>query len=586
MQDYGKLLPFDNNRRIALMAARPKRRVPLRILLSIPLLAAAIAHGQTPPDAGTLLREQPKPPAVPQPPLKPPVVERPAAAPDESGPRVRVTAIRIRGNTRIPEAELVAQLRELVGQERSFGQLQNAALVLIGYYAQKGYLARVFLPPQDIKDGIVEYQVIEGIRGSLKIDKKGERIDVSRVQRFIDEWLAAGSAMDLAGLSEALTVLNEQPGVQVFSTLAPGKGDREIDVTVTAADKPLLSYNAGLNNQGSRGTGVWQATGGATLANPSGRFDALSVLANASQGSTYGRADYSLAIGDRGLRMGVNASALQYKLVQASFAALQANGTAETVGLTASYPLARRTAFNLSLNGGFDYKRLVDHTVAGETGNRTVNVANLGIGGYSIATEGVLQGVQSFGASLVAGNADQRNAAALAADRAGRNTQGSYAKVAWNLGLLRGLDENWTFNASARGQFAGKNLDSSERFSLGGPFGIRAYPVAEGVGDDGWLAGFNLSRRFGDQLSLGGFVDVGGITVNHSVPAAGITTPNRYTLAGAGLNLAWQLAPQMSFNVSVAAPIGNNPAKDANGRNNDGSAANAGRAWLTLVAQF
>ena len=66
----------------------------------------------------------------------------------------------------VPDAGTL--LRDLVGRELTVGQLQNAALVLIGYYAQKGYLARVFLPPQDIKDGVVEYQVIEAVRGILK----------------------------------------------------------------------------------------------------------------------------------------------------------------------------------------------------------------------------------------------------------------------------------------------------------------------------------------------------------------------------------------------------------------------------------
>ena len=78
----------------------------------------------------------------------------------------------------VPDAGTL--LRDLVGRELTVGQLQNAALVLIGYYAQKGYLARVFLPQQDIKDGVVEYQVIEAVRGSLKLENKGERVDAAR----------------------------------------------------------------------------------------------------------------------------------------------------------------------------------------------------------------------------------------------------------------------------------------------------------------------------------------------------------------------------------------------------------------------
>jgi len=391
--------------------------------------------------------------------------------------------------------------------------------------------------------------------------------------------------MDLAALGEALAILNEQPGAQVTTSLAPGKGEREIDLTVAAADKPLVGYNLGLNNQGSRATGIWQASAGASLNNPSGHFDAASILVNASDGTTYGRADYSIALGDRGFRLGVNASALEYKLVQSSFSALQANGTAETAGLTASYPLARRTDFNLGVFGSVDRKRLVDRTVAGQTGNRTVQVANLGLGGYRIQAEGLLTGVQSFGVNLVAGNADQHDAAALAADQAGRRTQGSFSKVGWNLGWLRPVGDTWNFTGTVRGQFAGKNLDSSERFSLGGPSGVRGYPVAEGTGDDGWLASLNLTRPFGENWTFGGFIDAGGVTVNRTLPPGGTLTPNRYTLAAGGLTLVWRFAAQAVFSATLAAPIGNNPGAQANGTNNDGS-QKATRAWLSMTAQF
>ena len=555
------------------------------VLLCALLLPALPAGAQQPPDAGTLLRQQPpSPQAVP---AKPPAIKPapPSATPDDSGPRILVKGFRVRGNTLIAEAELIAQMRELVGQERSLGQLQNAALVLIGYYAQKGYLARVFLPPQNIKDGVVEYQVIEGLRGSLKIDNKGERVDVARVQRFVEERLAAGAVMDLAALGEVLGILNEQPGLQVTASLAPGKGDRDVDIAIAAADQPLVSANLGASTQGPRGTGALQLSGSATLNNPTGRFDALSLLANRSQGSTFVRADYGLAVGDRGLRVGANVSALRYHLVQADFVALNARGEADTVGLTASYPLAQRTVFNLRLIGSLDQKRLVDRTVAGETGNRRVRAANVGLSGYSISAEGPLSGVLSFGAGVVTGVADQRNAAALAADQAGRQTQGGFLKATWNAGLLRALDQSWTFNATVRGQFAAKNLDSSERLSLGGPSGVRAYPAGEAAGDAGWVGSVGLQRPLGDQWTLGGFLDAGGIQVNHRQPAAGAAARNSYELAGAALTANWRPVAQTTLNFILATPLGSNPGAQANGNNSDGS-RRASRLWIALTSLF
>lgn len=557
-------------------------------LCGITLIAlAGTAQAQTVPDAGQLLREQPKPPVVA--PAKPLQIAPPApttAEPDR-GPKVLVKGFRIQGALLIPEAELTAQLQAAIGKELSFSQLKGLADALTGYYAQRGYLARVIVPPQDVKDGIVILQVIEGKRGSLRIDNQGQRIDVARIQRMIDARLAAGSAMDLGALGEAMNILNEQPGVATTTSLAPGKGEAEIDLAVSAKEKPLLGYALGANNHGPKGTGSAQVSGSVTLANPSGNFDAASLLVNANQGSTFGRADYSLAAGDSGLRLGLNVSYLDYHVIQSDLSALNAHGTASTAGLTASYPLARRNDVNLSVTGGIDFKKLIDHTIAGEIGNRRVNVANLGLSGYTNGSF-IGSGVTSFGATLSFGESDQRNAGALATDRTTRQTQGGFSKIGYNFGYLQGLGGDWSLNTTLRGQFAGNNLDSSERFSLGGPSGIRAYPVGEASGDDGWLASLIFTRKMSNNLATSLFLDAGGIRQNHTLwanwNAGNPRLDNTYQLAGLGLGLDWRVDPQIILSASIAGPLGNNPGRDAQGHDVDGK--HGTRGWLSLNAQF
>lgn len=547
------------------------------LILSPSLVLAA-------PDAGDILRQQPKPPAAVSPQKAPVAPEVPAATEKDIGPKILVKGFRIQGALLIPEAELVAQLKDAIGKELSFRQLQGTTTVLIAYYAQKGYLARVILPEQDIKDGIVTLQVIEGRRGNMRIDSNGARIDAARVERFIDHRLANGEAMNIPNLGEALNILNEQPGIAVTSSLALGKGEGDIDLIVNANEKPLVDVSIGANNHGSRGTGVLQANGGITLSNPTGHLDAASLMTNISDGTTYGRLDYSFAAGDAGLRLGTNASHLSYRLTQSSFSALQAKGTADTVGLTASYPLARRTEFNLSLTGSYDDKRLVDNTVAGETGNRHVRVSNLGLSGYTQNGS-----IISFGGNYSFGNSDQRNAAALATDATARQVQGSFSKVSYNAGYLRPITQSWSFNATLRGQFASKNLDSAERFSLGGPDGVRAYPIGEAGADEGWLLSLTATDKLSDTLATNVFFDTGGVRLNRNIwanwNASNTNLPNTYQLSGLGIGFDWRILPNALLNASVAAPLGSNPGCDVNGLNSDGS-KNQPRAWLSLNAQF
>lgn len=552
------------------------------------LAPGAKVRAQQQPDAGTLLRQQPVPP---QPaPAKPAPVKpsAPAASVPDGGPRILVKGFRISGATLIPEAELAAQLQEFVGQQLNFTQLQRAALLLVGYYADKGYLVRVLLPPQDVKDGIVGLRVIEGRRGEVRIDKKGERIDAARVRRFIDERLAAGEPMRLGSLAEAVEILNEQPGISVFSEVAQGRAEREVDVVLTADERPLFGFNLNASNHGSRGTGEGELGGSVTLSNPTGSFDFASVLVNGSEGSTFGRADYSLALGNRGLRAGAYASHLRYRLTQDAFAALGANGTARALGLTASYPLARRTEYRLDLSAAYERRELVDRTNAGETSNRRVNAASVGLGGF--VTDTLLGGgTNLLGVSLHAGDSDQRNAAALAADATTRKVQGSFRKIEYNYGRIQPFTPALALNATLRGQIAGKNLDSSERFSLGGPRGVRAYPTGEGTGDAGVLLAVDLGWRLSPTLNGRLFFDHGSVQLNRTLwnnwNAANPTLPNRYDLTGWGVGVDWRVAQAAFVTASIATPIGSNPGRDASGNDADGRRMKT-RAWLSAILNF
>lgn len=564
------------------LAASGSTTILLACLATLPVLA------QTAPDAGSLLREQPKAPGVAPERLSPTAPIVPGTRPQDAGPKIRIKGFRFPGALLVAEAELQAHLAPLVGQEFDFGQLDGLTVLITMYYMERGYLARAVLPPQEVKDGIVTLQIIEGKRGSLIIDNNGERIESARLRRFIDRRVGQGDALNLTHFGEALAILNEQPGVDVRSRLAAGKNDGEVDLALTAADKPLLGISLGANNHGSRGTGEYQGSAGLTLANPTGNLDAVSLLGNASEGNTFVRGDYSLAIGDGGLRLGVNASDMRYHLTQDSFAALKGTGTARTAGLTLSYPITRQSGRSLTLTAGADNKTLIDHTVAGETGNRRVNVTNLGLGGH--LSDAVARHVISFGGSLVTGTSDQRNAGARTTDSTTRRVQGGFAKLSLNAGYLKPLGADWTVNATLRGQLAGKNLDSTERMSLGGPNAIRAYPASEATGDEAWLASINLGNKLGDALAANLFFDAGRVTLNHSTwtnwNAGNPRLPNRYGLAGVGVGLDWRLSPSALLTASIAAPLGSNPGRDTNNLNADGSPQRRVRGWLSLAAQF
>ena len=84
-----------------------------------------------------------------------------------------------------------------------------------------------------------------------------------------------------------------------------------------------------------------------------------------------------------------------------------------------------------------------------------------------------------------------------------------------------------TFSASLRGQQASKNLDSSEKFSLGGPYGVRAYACGEASGDEGWLGSLELRHGITSSLAASVFPDFGRVSINAKPYLDGSNTQKR-----------------------------------------------------------
>ena len=570
------------------LKALPLTAFFLFLSLSSPL---GSLHAAPIPDAGTLMQVQPKSspqlPVESAPALSP---EVPAATEEKAGPLITVKAFRIVGSKAIAESELQAQLVGYVGKEYSFKQLQAIAMRLVGHYVQKGYLTRVFIAPQEFTDGTVTYTVVEGKVGSLSLtaDPTAKRIDAPRLERMLNARVTSGELLSLQTLGEATNILNNQPGVKATATLKPGNAEGGVDIAVLAADTPLATYTAQVNNTGSRATGLMQATGSTTLNNPTGHFDQASLLANLSEGIAYGSADYSIALGNRGLRLGVNGSYMDYRITQSSLSSLDAHGTAGSIGLYGSYPIMMQTQKSLIVSGGLNQKSLTDYALGAQIDYRIVTDGNITLSGSW--NNGLIPGFVNYTANLVVGRVDlTNNPDALLQDQATRNTSGSFTKLTWRVTDILSLGRKWSMLTNLRGQFADQNLDTSEQFTLGGLNAVRAYPVGEAFGDEGWLLSVDVMRPVTDKLNVKLFVDYGQITLNHNTwtgwNAYSPGLPNNYALSAAGVGADWKVSSFASITATLAVPLTSNPGRNSNNRNTDGT-PNNGFASLGLNTNF
>jgi hemolysin activation/secretion protein len=158
---------------------------------------------------------------------------------------------------------------------------------------------------------------------------------------------------------------------------------------------------------------------------------------------------------------------------------------------------------------------------------------------------------------------------------------GHFNKINWGATRQQTLSNELSFFASIRGQSTGsKPLDSSEHISLGGPSGVRAYPVGEASGPQGHILNLELRYRINPQWLVAPFYDRGRIEKRTA-------DFNRdYSLEGTGISLSWSGPDDWSAEAIYAYRLGNNPNADRlTGKDQDGS-LHKHRLWITVSRGF
>ena len=556
--------------------------------ISISLSCAALAWGvslpavtlaQTPPSAGSLLQQIEQGRSLALPKARPAEI---APAPPElkalPGPTVIVKSFRFAGNRLLSQAQLAPAVQAFLHRPLSFAELQEAAVAVAQAYRQAGWIVRTYLPRQKIETGEVTIQIVEAAFGGTQLEGHPDtRIAPERLVRRVEAAQATGAPLNSNAVDRALLLLEDLPGVAVQGNLKAGPGEGETSLLLKVTDKPLASGDASVDNGGSRSTGAEKLMVNLTLASPARLGDQATVSVMHTEGSDYGRLGYTLPAGADGWRIGANASWLKYAVI-----GMDAHGTSDTQGLEASYPIVRSRLKNLYLTLNYDRKAF-DNSAAGVTTTLyRLSEFSLGLSGNLFDAFG---GASSASLSLVSGKVDLDGSPNQASDAETTRTEGHFSKLRYSFNRLQALKADLAAYVAVSGQVAGKNLDSGEKFYLGGSGGVRAYPSSEGGGSDGMQVNLELRQALPANFSLSGFYDWGKVRVNHDNDFAGGATVNEFSLRGAGISLAWQGFSGMSLKGTWARRIGDNPNPTATGQDQDGTLVK-NRFWLQAGLAF
>jgi hemolysin activation/secretion protein len=477
-------------------------RISLAVSLVLSHGLSSLALAQTAPTAGDALR-QAQPPAVPAKPAAPlpqvsgGAIEAPMTA-LPSGPKVNVKQIEVMGNRVIDVATLAALVADGAGKTLSLPELEALAQRITKHYRAKGYfVARAYIPAQEISSGTVRIRVVEGNYGQFHLKNKSlVRNDI--VQGMLDD-VKGTDIVALDTLERAMLIINDTPGVRVTrADVMPGTkvgtSDFAVDTEATAAYNGYVL----LDNYGSVYTGKNRVSFNADANSVTGRGDKLSVsgMTTDTGGLLNGRIGYGKPLAPNGLRGEVSLAQTDYKLGD-SYKNLDAKGTAQVLDATVTYPVRRIRAQTIEASGNVAYKDLLDKQDS--TATRTPKISSTFTAGVMVRDEAKLfgfDGLTRFSLNVTAGELKINDATALATDAAGANTSGSFSKANLILSRVSLLPNAFSLTTSLMAQqsLSGKNLDGSERMAVSGSGAVMAYPSGELIGSNATLVHLELAR--------------------------------------------------------------------------------------------
>ena len=423
-------------------------------------------------------------PSIPLEALKEPMV-------DKSGKSIEVKSFKLSGALHVSSEKLLPLVNSYAGKSYTFSELEKIASLITKAYREEGYfVARAYIPQQSMKDGVLEIAIIEGNYGAFKLTNTS-LVNNERVQGMLDD-IKGDNIVSVNTLERAMLLINDTPGAKVTGAdVMPGSKVGTSDFAIsTEATNPYSGYILG-DNYGSKYTGRYRINLGLTANSPLGYGDKLGIngVLSTSNDLKNGKIYYNFPLMDNGLRGELSAAKTNYTLSD-SYAGME--GTSTTLEASLSYPLIRTREESLHLSLGYAHKKLAENNDAA----KYAQAATLGANYTKSCLLFGLNSTTTATLNLTRGNLDIKDATQLSIDQAlsGPHTDGDYTKIAGSIEKAIAFNPEYSLTTSLRFQKAlgNQNLDGSEDFSLGGAYGVRAFPDGEHSAENGYILGAEL----------------------------------------------------------------------------------------------
>ena len=490
-----------------------------------------------------------------------------AFTPPTSNKKIRVERFELVGNNLFDDDTLLEVIADYVDRDITLEQIYQAADSLQRFYRSQGYLlASVYVPAQKISSGRVKLEVVEGRLSSIQIEGDLKSYEAGYLISHFDS-MELGEIISSTDLEEKLLLLNDLPGLTARALILPGASYGSSDIAIqTLEDRSKVTLR--VNNHGRKSLGELRLEAGWLLANPFLQGDQINLSTIVAQDSRmiFLRADYDTPLNVSGTRIGFGLSNFNYEVDTEE---LQLAGTLEGDGtnlrLLVTHPLIRKQRNRLDISAVYrSSETSEDGSLSVSTSPKSIDVVDFSLIWQPTHDDGAKS---NFALTLSSNFKD---------NPAGTETDALKSKLTLNYSYNKGFAQHWFALFSANLVTSADPLPDQERYRLGGPTSVRAYPSAELAGDEGQTFRFDVGRRF-----LGGgrtnyivklFADTG--KVKRIIPAAGEEADE--SLSGFGAGLAIDFGGGHAIDLEVVTPTTDRVSSDDSDP----------RVWLNYSAQF
>ncbi|WP_246198732.1 ShlB/FhaC/HecB family hemolysin secretion/activation protein [Sodalinema gerasimenkoae] len=512
---------------------------------------------------------QPAPPQSPElpplpdrlPPPSPEILVPPLGPPeDREGPseavgEIQVREIQVLGNTVFSAEELAPITEAYEGRSLVFEDLINLRTQITDLYVENGYTTSgAFIPPQDVTDGVVQVQVVEGRLDRLTIAGVS-RLSEGYIRRRIGR--AAEPPLSLPELERALQLLQQDPAIasvraELVAGRAPGLSELRLNLTEASPFQGGLR----LANRNSPNVGSIRPSAQLEFHSPLGIGDSLWGEFGITEGVREGGMEYQVPLNSQNTRLSLLYRRGRSRVVQRPFNVLGIRSTEENWQLGLSHPIweTPNDQFRLGLSLGIERSRTFiseDDPFSFSEGPQQ---------GRSNLT--VLQFTQEWSSRSPAEVVAARSQVSLGLDafNATRNQDdpdGQFFAWLGQFQWVRSLSPDTLLITRVASQLSTDPLLPISQFGIGGPDTVRGYLQNQRVGDSGVIASvefrYPLIQDPGGlgTLQIAPFLDVG--TVWNLGGDREVPTPQ--TLVGTGVGLRWDVNPDLSATLDWGIPL-------------------------------